>query len=499
MNQQILDYLRRDKAIDDEILEALLCSHGSKRNDAQAIVKKIYKEERIDSISKKEMHILGDTIRYAEKKLILQNRNWFNIFTDSLSYLIFAFILSIFVWMIFHSQSRASIDFGLQPITVIFISVIITFFVALLEGSQIAIVNISDKDISKISDKYPIAYEIQKLTRTKESIQEYLIGRQLLVVALVIIFSLLTSFPNIDSIYENIKIPGIIDLVAFKLGLLNALILLWFGQLIPQLLATKAPLYILNMRIVKYVVHICLYLCRLKIAKPSSLVVNLANIKEHKPEISEYDSFLKNIDLYRHYLDSYTVTINYDHKANVTIESKRKFIFCDVVRRIIRRTLGIYGDIDKFSLSNVEATTSDGAEFRLVDTGSTAEPQQNGDMTFFSHVLEPQTSTFHEGDEIDMVDSFTLSNVEQLDIRIDRPVRVLFIKCTMPDSILEERNVKIPNLSINIALEDAAIEDYHPGKEIQIIPTRKDGFITASYASLFPLLQSNLSVNWDVK
>ena len=50
MNQQILDYLRRDKAIDDEILEALLCSHGSKRNDAQAIVKKIYKEERIDSI-----------------------------------------------------------------------------------------------------------------------------------------------------------------------------------------------------------------------------------------------------------------------------------------------------------------------------------------------------------------------------------------------------------------------------------------------------------------
>ena len=110
--------------------------------------------------------------------------------------------------MIFHSQSRASIDFGLQPLTVIFISVIIIIFVALLEVSQIAIVNISDKDISKISDKYPIAYEIQKLTRTKESIQEYLIGRQLIVVALVIIFSLLTSFPNIDSIYENLKNTG---------------------------------------------------------------------------------------------------------------------------------------------------------------------------------------------------------------------------------------------------------------------------------------------------
>lgn len=499
MNKDVINNLRRDDSIDEEVLETLLKMHGSSKIDAQSIVDKVYKDDRAEAISKKEMHILGDLIRYTSKSVVLDSRDWFEFVTDLLSYAAFALVMGVFFWMIFDSQSRATIDFGLDPIMVVFISAAIVFFVALLEGSQIAIVNISDKDISSAADTYPIAFDIQKATRTKEAVQDYLIGRQLLVVALVIVFSLLTSFPNIGNSYRNVEIPGVVDLVAFKLGLVNALILLWLGQLVPQLLASRAPQSVLNIRLVKYVVYLCIYLSRLKIAKPSSLVVDLADIKEHAPPSSEYDVFVKNVDMYRHYLDRYSVTINFDGDSNASIESRRKFLFIGSVSRIIRRTLGIYGRIDKYRLDDIFAHRDDGTEFRMVDTGSKAEPERTGEMTYFSHLLEPQTSIFHSGDEMEMTDHFEVSDVEQLDVRVDRPIRVLFIKCVMPDSLLDLGNVKIPDLKIEIAQLDRSTEEYEMEKEINIVPERKDGYVVATYAYLFPILDSSISISWEVE
>ncbi len=210
----------------------------------------------------------------------IRNKTLFHIITDILSYLFFIFVCVTFTWLMFQSETRASIEFQITPLIVFLLSIVIIIILGLLEGSQIAIINISDKHFSTIPDEYPTASQVQQMTKTKEMVHHYLIGRQLMVVVLVIVFSLLTSFPNINDQTFNLKIPKVINIVAFQLGLMNALILLWLGQLIPQLFANKSPHQFLNLKLVKYLVKLCFIVSASKVAKPSSLIVNLATEQE---------------------------------------------------------------------------------------------------------------------------------------------------------------------------------------------------------------------------
>lgn len=209
-------------------------------------------------------------------------KSLFSIVTDGLSYVFFSIICVTFVWLIYQSEASASIEFQLSATTVLLLSIFIIIIVGFLEGSQIAIINISDRDFFLDSKEYKTAFQVQQMTKTKESIHNYLIGRQLLVVVLVIVFSLLTAFPNINDDTFHIKIPKIINVIAFQLGLVNAMILLWLGQLVPQLFANVAPQHLLNFKLVKYLVKLCFIISATKVAKPSSLIVDLTKVTEHE-------------------------------------------------------------------------------------------------------------------------------------------------------------------------------------------------------------------------
>jgi len=78
--------------------------------------------------------------------------------------------------------------------------------------------------------------------------------------------------------------------IAFQLGLVNAFILLWLGQLVPQLFANVAPQHLLNFKLVKYLVKLCFIISASKVAKPSSLIVNMVDVKEHNAIPPKVDS-----------------------------------------------------------------------------------------------------------------------------------------------------------------------------------------------------------------
>jgi hypothetical protein len=216
--------------------------------------------------------------------------NWLHKITDILSFSFFIGVCGLFTYLIFDLETRASIEFGWSPWVILGISVLLIIFVAILEGSQIAIINLADKDQSEFCDKKIHTNRIINTLDTKDAIHHYLIGRQLLVVVSVIVFSLLTSFPHMRNHELGAYLPQIVDMIVFKLGLINALVLLWFGQLIPQLIAHRAPQKLLNFWIVRQVIHLCIFFSHLKIAKPSSVVANqveLESIKPHSEDIQK--------------------------------------------------------------------------------------------------------------------------------------------------------------------------------------------------------------------
>lgn len=209
--------------------------------------------------------------------------SWLHQFTDWLSFAFFFGVCSLFFWLVFDLETRASIEFGWSPWVVTAITLFLIAFVGILEGSQIAIINLDDKDPLDFCSEKLHTRKIKALMAAKESIHHYLIGRQLLVVVSVIVFSLLTSFPHMRNHEFGAYIPPIIDMIVFKLGLINALVLLWFGQLIPQLIAHRAPQRLLNFWVVRKVIQLCVFFSHLKIAKPSSVVANQVEIENIKP------------------------------------------------------------------------------------------------------------------------------------------------------------------------------------------------------------------------
>ena len=496
-NNTILTLLRGDNSIDEEILKALLVRQGYSKECIEQIVKKVYHDKSIQ-MSKKEIDILSETIRFKASGELKQEKGMQKNISNIFSYLLFVFILSSFIWLIYDDQSRASIDFGISPSTTIVISFVIILLLALLEGSQIAIMDIHDKDISSVASDYGKAYDIQKLVRSKATLHDYLVGRQLLVVGIVTIFGLLTSFPNINEVWD-LKIPGVLNLLAFKLGLINALILLWIGQLIPQLLATKAPLNILNHKVVQIIVYLCIYVSRTQIAKPSSLVVELFALQENSPPISDFDRFIINSEDYRYYLSLQSINVKYNSPYTADVTSVYNYSFEGNVARIVRRTIGLGASIDRHHLSNVIGSRSDRSYFTVIDQGNETDPIQDLDgITYYKHFLEPQTGNFNSGDTLKLTDEFSLSKIKQIDISIDKPVRVLYIKCVISLSILTDSNIRIPNLILEEYSWDLSTETYSLCQKIRIEPVIENDSVVVSHAIPFPSKDAKYSLFWDI-
>ncbi|ROS04622.1 silicon transporter [Sinobacterium caligoides] len=497
MNKKILAEIQADNGLNAVILEDLLKGQGLEEQVCAQIVNKVYSPENHPPISKKELFQLNDTIRENDGDGLNKDKGWLDVITDGLSYLAFIGLFSLFTWLIVNEQSRATIEFGIQPGFVILIAVAIIFFIALLEGSQIAIIDIADKDLANVADRYPIASQIQKLIRTKEGIEDYLIGRQLLVVALVIIFSLMTSFPNIKGVIHTVSIPSFIDFIAFKLGLLNALIMLWLGQLIPQLLASKAPQTILNSRLMKWVVRLCLFISRLKIAKPSSFFVSLARVSESKPAMSAFENFLKYKDTYRHHVDSYDIKIYFDENMNPSLEALQKLSFSGYVKHITSKSIAIYGNILKYRFDQEHsAINKDSVDIQIADADWGSEPINNGEMKYFSHLLEPAKRDFIADDKLVVAEYFELDETEQIDCRINKPTRILSIQCNFPRKLIEKSGGKQPELIIEHSTFDEASEAFVVDHCYQLTVKEQGEFFTASFAQQHPTLKSSYTIRW---
>lgn len=120
-----------------------------------------------------------------------------------------------------------------------------------LEGLQISITILRLKELDHFSSEYPRAYKLHKKFKSEERVKQFLAGRQLLVIIVVFFAAQLTSFPHMKTFPgTSVEFPPGTDwlqVILLRLGILGALFVLWIGQLIPQFLANKHPIWFLNL------------------------------------------------------------------------------------------------------------------------------------------------------------------------------------------------------------------------------------------------------------
>lgn len=137
------------------------------------------------------------------------------------------------------------------------ILVFVLILLAYLEGLQVAILALESSDGNVWKDTHPRAYALHKLATTGSNVQRFLVGRQFYVVFVVFLCSQVTTFSTVD---RPESFPSFLWFFFVETGLPGALIVLAFGQLMPQLIASRHAVLFCNLRGAMLVLHMTLCL-----------------------------------------------------------------------------------------------------------------------------------------------------------------------------------------------------------------------------------------------
>lgn len=131
------------------------------------------------------------------------------------------------------------------PVALLVIFVLVLVLLGYLEGLQVAILALERVPAESFKESHPRAYHTHKLVTAGRGInvQRFLVGRQFFVVFVVFLCAQLTTYPTLPREF----LPDWLFVVIIDTGLPGALIVLAFGQLMPQLIAATHPRRFLNL------------------------------------------------------------------------------------------------------------------------------------------------------------------------------------------------------------------------------------------------------------
>jgi hypothetical protein len=112
-----------------------------------------------------------------------------------------------------------------------------------LEGLMIAIVATQYWDREEFKHYYPRAYALHRIINQPDNVKRFIIGRQFFTVLTNFLLAQVFVFPN----WKNNGWNPVLFFIVIKSGLGGVLVILSFGQLMPELLAAEFPLRFMNM------------------------------------------------------------------------------------------------------------------------------------------------------------------------------------------------------------------------------------------------------------
>jgi len=144
-----------------------------------------------------------------------------------------------------------------HPILLYLIFLFVVILLGYLEGLQIAILALERTSPSTFKERKRayVSHSLAMRNRGR-NVQRFLVGRQFFVVFVVFICAQLTTYSKIRE--ELYWMPDFIFTAIIQTGLPGALIVLSFGQLMPQLIATTNPVDFMNFRGTWSVIQLCL-------------------------------------------------------------------------------------------------------------------------------------------------------------------------------------------------------------------------------------------------
>jgi hypothetical protein len=146
-------------------------------------------------------------------------------------------------------EGRSSLSSS--PLVAFALLALLLFILAVFEAMHIVVTVLRLSDLSSLGDNLQRIREMHRVFRWEEGTRRYLAGRQFAVVSVVFLISRLTTYSGHTWPLTKMTMPPPLTLLCFEYGLAGALFTLWWGQLVPQFLANRRPLWFGNLAVCK--------------------------------------------------------------------------------------------------------------------------------------------------------------------------------------------------------------------------------------------------------
>jgi len=132
------------------------------------------------------------------------------------------------------------------------------WLLGVMEGLQIALVELKRQNPDTYKDQYPTAYKLGQMASQGDNIEKFLMGRQVFVVCLVFFSAKLTTIHSKGEFLFDV--PDWVQITFLETGLLACVVVVIVAQLMPQIVASLYPVQFLELVVMKPAYYACIIL-----------------------------------------------------------------------------------------------------------------------------------------------------------------------------------------------------------------------------------------------
>jgi len=182
------------------------------------------------------------------------------------------------------------------------IFVVILFWLGVMEGLQVALVELKRVDARTYRDSHPHAYKLGQMANRKDNVERFLMGRQMFVVFIVFFAAKLTTIHSKTDDDFLFPIPDWFRSIFLETGILACVLLVIVAQLMPQIVAAKHPVDFLEFWIMRPGYYACIFLESTGITHITWVISHcLARIFGMKDEDEERNDYSRSKLIYEFY------------------------------------------------------------------------------------------------------------------------------------------------------------------------------------------------------
>lgn len=428
-------------------------------------------------------------------------RGWASLCWKALGSTLISVATLLVCYLVIGALIAGNSDFGpaqTNPALGVALLVILLVVLAFVEGSHISIARLQG---AKIPSNFPNrrVVRLHRTVRSNEDADRFYAGRQIMVIFIIFFVSRLTSFPTLTHFpFTSVPLPSgwlsVLTIVFVNYGIAGAIFVYWIGQMLPQLVASKAPTWVLRSPLGEVVTRSAKAIGVAGIAAPAELVARAfsgeADIppdpRDRYQQISADNGWNYLLQKKEWVFSENSASFTYEHVVTFQVPGLR--VFTDIALFLLKKL-----NPTPHTVTTLHRVGQDGTEEQVPVLDQALQRNDDGEYVQFVTSASPKWGNFLVGDVLSRSTSGNAAFEGSMEdtFQISYPVQHFIFRCRFPKSL----GINAPRLMVAKLIDDGVRE---AGDILELpIQSEANGDKAFEYALAYPPVGTRLKFIWS--